>query len=312
GAGIVYDKNDYTADGTLADFIGAKLKAGPTDILIVYDKNDYTADGTLADFIAVKLKVPYSLTFELYGVPGDLDNCFEQFNPPSADVQQTLARFHGMYPSAVEFLIQARLGITQGVQWRRVEGDSPGADLHFVDLSTNMTERVMVLKESAVWVDLSTNMTERVMVFKEICGALPACKGFNTAGWLKAAVTLTPDAAAVARILPPNYSGKHPPNSAFYVKEGQGGDEGLGKEGEAEIGGASPSGNGVAARQGQLALAFGGGLGTALGGLTSGQSGQTSETGSGQRLGAGADVELKRLRGEAVEIQVSIARLIVT
>jgi hypothetical protein len=48
---------------------------------VVYDKNDYTADGTLAD--ALSDSVPYALTFELFGVPGDLPNCFAQFNPPN-------------------------------------------------------------------------------------------------------------------------------------------------------------------------------------------------------------------------------------
>ena len=36
GAGIVYDKNDYTADGTLADFIGAKLKVRPAALGMAY------------------------------------------------------------------------------------------------------------------------------------------------------------------------------------------------------------------------------------------------------------------------------------
>ncbi len=59
-----------------------------TGLGIVYELNDYTADGTIADYLAGSLSVPVSLTFELYGVPGDLPNCFEQFNPASQKLEE--------------------------------------------------------------------------------------------------------------------------------------------------------------------------------------------------------------------------------
>ena len=50
--------------------------------------------------------MPVSLTFELYGAPGDLPNCFEQFNPSSVKVEEVLAQFHPIYPAAMRWLIE--------------------------------------------------------------------------------------------------------------------------------------------------------------------------------------------------------------
>lgn len=72
--------------------------------------NDYTADGTMADWMAGQLNVPYSITFEMFGTPGDLPNCFEQFNPRGNLVQQTLERIHGMYTAAFIHLINEVFG----------------------------------------------------------------------------------------------------------------------------------------------------------------------------------------------------------
>ena len=52
------------------------------------------------------LQVPVSLTFELYGAPGDLPNCFEQFNPSSVKVEEILAQFHPIYPAAMRWLVE--------------------------------------------------------------------------------------------------------------------------------------------------------------------------------------------------------------
>jgi hypothetical protein len=57
---------------------------------------------TLSIFIffaeaAGALNIPITLTFELYGVPGDLPNCFEQFNPDSARLHETLTLVHVVY-----------------------------------------------------------------------------------------------------------------------------------------------------------------------------------------------------------------------
>jgi hypothetical protein len=56
----------------------------------VYESNDYTADGTMADYVAGVLQVPYVFILEVFGVLGDLPNCFQQFNPDAAAYSQVL------------------------------------------------------------------------------------------------------------------------------------------------------------------------------------------------------------------------------
>jgi hypothetical protein len=60
-----------------------------TETGVVYEKNDYTADGTVSDWASAVMKVPLVFTFEMFGDPkvGDLPNCFEQFNPASSNVR---------------------------------------------------------------------------------------------------------------------------------------------------------------------------------------------------------------------------------
>jgi hypothetical protein len=90
---------------SLANVMWAASDGFFTGTGVVYDMNDYTADGTMTDWMAGKLNVPYAITFEMYGTPGDLANCFEQFNPPGNMVQSTLERIHGMYSAAFLYLI---------------------------------------------------------------------------------------------------------------------------------------------------------------------------------------------------------------
>lgn len=90
---------------TLANVMWAAADGFFAGTGVVYDMNDYTADGTMTDWMAGKLNVPYSITFEMYGTPGDLANCFEQFNPPGDRVQSTLERMHGVYSAAFLHLI---------------------------------------------------------------------------------------------------------------------------------------------------------------------------------------------------------------
>ena len=61
-----------------------------TETGVVYEKNDYTADGTVSDWASAVMKVPLVFTFELFGDPraGDLPNCFEQFNPESSKARR--------------------------------------------------------------------------------------------------------------------------------------------------------------------------------------------------------------------------------
>lgn len=90
---------------SLANVMWAASDGFFTGTGVVYDMNDYTADGTMTDWMAGKLNVPYAITFEMYGTPGDLANCFEQFNPPGNMVKSTLERIHDMYSAAFLYLI---------------------------------------------------------------------------------------------------------------------------------------------------------------------------------------------------------------
>ena len=65
-----------------------------TETGVVYEKNDYTADGTVSDWASAVMQVPLVFTFEMFGDPkaGDLSNCFEQFNPESAEVSKCVQK----------------------------------------------------------------------------------------------------------------------------------------------------------------------------------------------------------------------------
>jgi len=147
-----------------------------TGLGIVYELNDYTADGTIADYIAGALNVPVSLTFELYGAPGDLPNCFEQFNPRSAQVAETLALIHPAYSAALRWLVQSveqrqayHDDLTSAHRWELVQNaDTDGSDLYHLELTTNITGRVESLQQ--------------------ICAEMNTCSGFNSNGWLKSRV----------------------------------------------------------------------------------------------------------------------------
>ena len=147
-----------------------------TGLGIVYEMNDYTADGTIADYFAGVLKVPVSLTFELYGVPGDLPNCFEQFNPPADKIAETLTTFHPAYVAAMKWLVATPADLaaamqeaTSGHHWEVVEdADSDGADFHHLDLTKDHASRIQTLQQ--------------------VCGELKQCNGFNSNGWLKTRV----------------------------------------------------------------------------------------------------------------------------
>ena len=70
----------------LAADMAAQCGGYYTETGVVYEKNDYTADGTVSDWASAVMKVPLVFTFEMYGDPkvGDLPNCFEQFNPETS------------------------------------------------------------------------------------------------------------------------------------------------------------------------------------------------------------------------------------
>jgi len=74
----------------LAAEMAAQSQGFYTETGVVYEMNDYTADGTVTDWASATMKVPLVFTFEMFGDPklGDLSNCFEQFNPESSHVSR--------------------------------------------------------------------------------------------------------------------------------------------------------------------------------------------------------------------------------
>ena len=74
----------------LAADMAAQCGGYYTETGVVYEKNDYTADGTLSDWASAMMHVPLVFTFEMFGDPkaGDLAKCFEQFNPQSSRLSE--------------------------------------------------------------------------------------------------------------------------------------------------------------------------------------------------------------------------------
>ena len=74
----------------LAADMAAQSGSYYTETGVVYEKNDYTADGTVSDWASAVMNVPLVFTFEMFGDPktGDLANCFEQFNPETSKLRQ--------------------------------------------------------------------------------------------------------------------------------------------------------------------------------------------------------------------------------
>jgi predicted deacylase len=81
---------DSSVAVALAADMAAQCGAFYTETGVVYEKNDYTADGTLSDWASAVMHVPLVFTFEMYGDPkaGDLSNCFQQFNPESTRLSE--------------------------------------------------------------------------------------------------------------------------------------------------------------------------------------------------------------------------------
>ncbi len=73
---------------------------------IAYRLNEYTADGTIFDYMAGVRKIPFSLAIELWGI-GDHKGakCFDLFNPPSEELKTSVKEIHPMYEVLFVFLI---------------------------------------------------------------------------------------------------------------------------------------------------------------------------------------------------------------
>lgn len=74
--------------------------------------NDYTADGTMMDYLAGVHEVALPLSVELYGVLEDLPNCFVQFNPTGRHLQSVLNRVAPMYAAFFLYAIEYKVGAT--------------------------------------------------------------------------------------------------------------------------------------------------------------------------------------------------------
>ncbi len=85
---------DSSVAVALAADMAAQCGGYYTETGVVYEKNDYTADGTLSDWASAMMHVPLVFTFEMFGDPdaGDLANCFQQFNPQSERVSECVQR----------------------------------------------------------------------------------------------------------------------------------------------------------------------------------------------------------------------------
>lgn len=70
-----------------------------------YKLNDYTADGTIFDFMAGIRKIPFSFTVELWGQKHTGSSCFDLFNPPSEELQEVLETIHPLYEKLFRYMI---------------------------------------------------------------------------------------------------------------------------------------------------------------------------------------------------------------
>ncbi|XP_071161918.1 zinc carboxypeptidase-like [Mytilus edulis] len=70
-----------------------------------YKLNDYTADGTIFDFMAGVRKIPFSYTVELWGQNHKGTSCFDLFNPPNEDLKEVLETIHPLYVQLFRYMI---------------------------------------------------------------------------------------------------------------------------------------------------------------------------------------------------------------
>ncbi|ESO96431.1 hypothetical protein LOTGIDRAFT_159841 [Lottia gigantea] len=72
-----------------------------------YELGQYTADGTIFDYMAGKRQIPICLAIELWGKENHQGpSCFDEFNPPNTILQIEVSEILPLYVSMFMFLIQ--------------------------------------------------------------------------------------------------------------------------------------------------------------------------------------------------------------
>ncbi|XP_025104392.1 uncharacterized protein LOC112570244 isoform X7 [Pomacea canaliculata] len=70
-----------------------------------YDLNLYPADGTIFDYMAGVQQIPFSLAVELWGNEEHTGlSCFDEFNPPSHNLQTEVEAIHPLYVELFSYL----------------------------------------------------------------------------------------------------------------------------------------------------------------------------------------------------------------
>ncbi|CAL1530388.1 unnamed protein product [Lymnaea stagnalis] len=74
---------------------------------MAYELNGYVADGTSFDYMAGVAKVPFSFAIEMWGAKDHVgSSCFDEFNPPSEELEEELALVHPLYVELLLYLFQ--------------------------------------------------------------------------------------------------------------------------------------------------------------------------------------------------------------
>ncbi|CAH1792837.1 unnamed protein product [Owenia fusiformis] len=122
----------------ISDATGNVYKYG-----LSWQLNDYTADGTLFDYMAGVRKIPYSLAIELWGGGDTKDSkCFDLFNPPSAQLKRVLIKIHKVYESLFIYLINSQRRSISRIQHPELE--TPPLTLGYILLSAVIFLTVIV------------------------------------------------------------------------------------------------------------------------------------------------------------------------
>lgn len=91
-------------------------------------QNDYSADGTIADWLSARAGVKCSFVVELYGTQAYKD-CFVQFNPPPDKLAETLKTMNEFFPLFFQQVIE-RFGSR--------DSDSATATASFADMNQSL------------------------------------------------------------------------------------------------------------------------------------------------------------------------------